>query len=108
MAGPFMVTTETFKAEVLESPVPVLVDFYADWCGPCRALIPILAELSAEAEGRYKVVKVNTDDQPDLSVEYGVNALPTILVFKEGKVKGKLVGLQSKARLVEALDAIRM
>lgn len=108
MAGPFKVTTETFKAEVLESPVPVLVDFYADWCGPCRALIPILADLSAEAEGRYKVVKVNTDDQPDLSVEYGVNALPTILVFKEGKVKGKLVGLQSKARLVEALDAIRM
>ena len=108
MAGPFMVTTETFKAKVLESPVPVLVDFYADWCGPCRALIPILAELSAEAEGRYKVVKVNTDDQPDLSVEYGVNALPTILVFKEGKVKGELVGLQSKARLVEALDAIRM
>lgn len=108
MAGPYQVTTETFKAEVLKSPVPVLVDFYADWCGPCRALIPILAELSAEAEGRYKVVKVNTDDQPDLSVEYGVNALPTILVFKEGKVKGKLVGLQSKARLVEALDAIRM
>jgi thioredoxin reductase (NADPH) len=97
------VTTETFRAEVLESLVPVLVDFYANWCGPCRALIPILTELSAEAAGRYKVVKVNTDEQPNLSVEYGVTALPTLLVIKEGKVVAKLVGLQNKARLVEAL-----
>jgi thioredoxin len=97
------VTNQTFKAEVLDSPVPVLVDFYADWCGPCRALSPTLVKLDGEANGRYKVVKVDADTEPELIDEYQVSALPTVLVFKGGDVKAKLVGLQNKARLVEAL-----
>jgi thioredoxin 1 len=97
------VTNETFKAEVLDSPVPVLVDFYADWCGPCRAMNPTLVELAGEANGRYKVVKVDADAERELSNDYQVRALPTLLVVKDGAVKAKLVGLQNKARLVEAL-----
>jgi thioredoxin 1 len=99
------VTRYTFKAEVLDSPVPVLVDFYADWCGPCRAISPTLAELAGEANGRYKVVKVDTDVETELSRHFAVSALPTLLVVKGGDVKAKLVGLQNKARLVEALEA---
>jgi thioredoxin 1 len=97
------VTNETFKAEVLDSQVPVLVDFYADWCGPCRALNPTLAKLAGEANGRYKVVKVDADAEHELINEYEVSALPTLLVVKNGDVQAKLVGLQNKARLVEAL-----
>ena len=97
------VTGESFKAEVLDSPVPVLVDFYADWCGPCRALSPTLAELAGEANGRYKVVKVDADTEHELIHEYEVNALPTLLVVKDGDVRARLVGLQKKALLVEAL-----
>ena len=104
MIGPNKVTTDRFRAEVLESPVPVIVDFYADWCGPCRALAPVLVELSAEAGGRFKVVKVDAPENPDLTTEYGVSALPTILLFKDGRVTAKLVGLQNKARLLDALD----
>ncbi len=94
-------TGETFKAEVLDSAEPVLVDFYADWCGPCRALTPTLQELSVEG---VKVVKVDAEQERELCSEYGVSALPTLLVVKGGEVKAKLVGLQNKARLVEALS----
>jgi thioredoxin 1 len=97
------VTGESFKAEVLDSPVPVLVDFYADWCGGCRAMNPTLVELAGEANGRYKVVKVDADAERELSNDYRVRALPTFFVVKGGDVKARLVGLQSKARLVEAL-----
>jgi thioredoxin 1 len=97
------VTGETFKAEVLDSRVPVLVDFYADWCGACRAMNPTLVELTGEANGRYKVVKVDADAERELSNDYQVRALPTLFVVKDGDVKAKLVGLQNKARLVEAL-----
>jgi thioredoxin 1 len=97
------VTGETFKAEVLNSPVPVLVDFYADWCGPCRAMNPTLVELAGEANGRYKVAKVDADAERELSNDYQIRALPTLLVVKGGDVKAKLVGRQNKARLVEAL-----
>ena len=99
------VTGYTLKAEVLDSPVPVLVDFYADWCGTCRAMSPTLAELAGEANGRYKVVKVDIDSETDLTRHFRVSALPTLLVVKGGDVKAKLVGLQDKARLVEALEA---
>jgi len=97
-------TKDTFKAEVLESPIPVIVDFYADWCGPCRALTPTLVEMAGEADGKYKIAKVDAENERDLCAEYGVNALPTILVVKGGEVKAKLVGLQNKARLVDALN----
>lgn len=97
------VSNNKFKAEVLDSKVPVLVDFYADWCGPCRALAPTLKEMEAEANGTFKVLKVNSDQENDLCTEYGICSLPTVLVFKGGELKAKLVGLQNKERLVEAL-----
>ncbi len=98
------VTTAEFQSEVLSSDVPVLVDFYADWCGPCRMLAPILEELSAESGGAYKVVKVNTDDNRDLAVQYGVSSLPTLKIFKAGEVATTFVGLKPKADLKAALS----
>jgi thioredoxin 1 len=97
------VTNNKFKTEVLDSSVPVLVDFYADWCGPCRALAPVLKELDGESDGKFKILKVDADAENDLCTEYGISSLPTVLVFKDGKLTAKLVGLQNKARLSEAL-----
>jgi thioredoxin len=105
MNGSNNMTADTFKAEVLESPVPVIVDFYADWCGPCRALAPILSELSAEASGKYKVVKVDVEQERQLANQYSVSALPTILLFKNGDVRAKLVGLQTKKRILEVMES---
>jgi thioredoxin 1 len=98
------VTEADFQSEVLSSDVPVLVDFYADWCGPCRMLGPVLEELSAESAGAYKVVKVNTDENRDLAVKYGVSALPTLKVFKGGEDVETFVGIKSKAVLKESLS----
>lgn len=98
------VTAENFQAEVLESPIPVLVDFYADWCGPCRALSPTLVEMAGDSGGKYKIVKVDTDDQQALAAKYGVSALPTLLTFKAGKMSDKKVGGQPKAKLLESLS----
>ncbi len=106
MAGILNVTHDTFQADVLEAPLPVLVDFYADRCGPCRVLAPVLEAMATEANGRFKIAKVDTDDQLDLAVEYGVTALPTLLIFKGGQVMIKLVGLQKKATLVKALKEV--
>jgi thioredoxin 1 len=97
------VTNDNFQAEVLDSDVPVLVDFYADWCGPCRMLAPVLEELSDESGGKYKIVKVNTDDDKDLALQYGVNSLPTLKVFKGGSVSETFVGIKGKDVLKESL-----
>src|SRR4051794_2673373 len=97
------VTHGTFKTEVLEAPEPILVDFYADRCGACRDLALVLVALAAEG---HKIVKADTDDQPELADEYDVAVLPTLLVFKNGKVRAKLEGLQTKATLVKALKAV--
>ena len=96
-------TKDQFKAEVLESPVPVLVDFWAAWCGPCRLQAAAVQELHNEADDRYKIGKVDTDAEEALAEEYKVNALPTLIVFKGGKEVSRLVGLQSKDRLLKAL-----
>ncbi len=93
-------STENFEKEVLKSEKPVLVDFYADWCGPCNAMAPVLEELAKELEGKVKVGKINVDENPDIAVEYNVMSIPTLIVFKNGKEEKRLVGLRNKEELI--------
>ena len=95
-----------FKAEVLKSPVPTLVDFWAPWCGPCRAVGPVLEQLAAERADSVKVAKLNVDDGPDVAAAYGVQSIPTLMIFKGGKVVERFVGAQPKAVLQRALDRV--
>lgn len=98
-------TSDAFERDVLQSERPTLVDFYADWCGPCRATAPVLDELSQELEGQANVVKVNVDESPELATQYGVEAIPTFIVIRNGKAVTKLVGIQSKQALAKAIAA---
>ena len=100
-----LLTTESFEAEVYEAGVPVLVDFYADWCGPCKAMGPVVEALAGECEGKAKVCKINVDESQDVAVEYGVMSIPTFIVFKGRDVKAKFIGMQDKKTLSGALDA---
>ena len=92
--------SENFEKEVLNSNEPVLVDFYADWCGPCNAMAPVIEELAKELEGKVKVGKINVDENPDIAVEYNVMSIPTLIVFKNGKEEKRLVGLRNKEELI--------
>jgi thioredoxin 1 len=99
-------TSENFQQEVLESPVPVLVDFWSPNCAPCRRIAPLIEELSAHCDDRYRVGKVDAYDQPDLATRYRVSALPTLLFFNRGKVVSSLVGYHDKGTLLKALQLI--
>ncbi|RIK74404.1 MAG: thioredoxin [Planctomycetota bacterium] len=101
------VTDNQFDAEVLKSSVPVLVDFWAPWCGPCRMLTPVIEELAGENAGSAKVVKVNIDDSPGVAGSYGVSSIPTVMVFKGGDVVDRFVGVQPKSKLQAAIDAAK-
>ena len=99
-------TEENFKSEVIESSQPVLVDFWAEWCGPCKMIAPAIEELAADFDGKAKVVKVNVDEHPKLAQEYGVRSIPTLLFFRDGKVSEQLVGAAQKDTLAEKLNSL--
>lgn len=97
-------TTDNFEAEVLGSDVPVLVDFWATWCMPCRMLAPVIEEIASENEGKIKVGKVNVDENPDLARTYRVMSIPTVLVFKNGELTATSVGVDSKENILKLLE----
>jgi thioredoxin 1 len=101
------ITDTNFESQVLQSAEPVLVDFWAPWCGPCRMIAPMIDELAAEYSGSIKVGKVNIDDNPMSSGSYGVSSIPTIMIFKGGQVVDRFVGVQPKTKLQAALDEAR-
>ena len=100
---PVQVTTDTFKKEVLESDIPVIVDFWAQWCRPCLMVAPILEEIAEEYEGKVKVAKVNVDEEGYFSNQYKVSSIPTLYLFENGEVKTQVIGLMRKEDLIKKL-----
>jgi thioredoxin 1 len=100
------VSQATFGPEVLQATVPVVVDFWAEWCGPCKMLGPVLDEIAAEKGDAVKVVKVNVDEEPDLAVEYGIRNIPALFFFKDGELKDKALGVQPKSEIIKRLMAL--
>lgn len=94
------ITKENFEAEVLKSDIPVILDFWATWCGPCRMIAPTLAEIAEENAGKVKVGKVNVDDEMDLAVQFGITAIPTLIAFKDGQQVNQAMGVMSKEQIL--------
>jgi thioredoxin 1 len=100
---PVVVTDDSFQSEVVSSTTPVLVDFWAIWCGPCKMIAPVVEELAAEMDGKLKVAKVDVDANPKIAMQFGIRSIPTLLIFKDGKVVEQIVGAVPKRHLVEKL-----
>jgi thioredoxin 1 len=101
------VSDQDFATEVLQSAEPVLLDFWAPWCAPCRMIAPVIEALAAENQGSVKVAKVNIDESPNTASSYGVSSIPTLMIFKGGEVVDRFVGVQPKKRLQDALDQVK-
>ncbi len=104
MSKPAEVTDADFESEVLKSDLPVLVDFWAPWCGPCRMVAPVVEELAGEYDGKVKFVKLNTDDNIQTASRYGIRSIPTLLVFKGGEAVDQVIGFRPKSDLKRTLD----
>ncbi|MEH1833865.1 MAG: thioredoxin [Nostoc sp.] len=104
MSTAAQVTDSSFKQEVLDSHVPVLVDFWAPWCGPCRMVAPVVDEISEQYKGQIKVVKVNTDENPNVASQYGIRSIPTLMIFKGGQKVDMVVGAVPKTTLASTLE----
>jgi len=100
------VSDESFDREVLKADLPVLIDFWAPWCGPCKAIAPVVEELAKEYAGKLKVVKMNVDDNPQTPSKYGVRGIPNLILFKGGEVRDQIVGAVPKAQLVKAVTQV--
>lgn len=105
MSKPLELTDANFSKEVESSSEPVLVDFWAEWCGPCRMVGPVVEELAGEYEGKAKVGKVNVDNNPEVSVKYGIRSIPALLIFKNGEVVDQIIGAVPKTQIKKQLDA---
>ncbi len=100
------ITDDNFKEEVIDSDKPVLIDFWAVWCGPCKMIAPIVEELAVEFEGKAKIGKLDVDSNQQTSIKYGVRSIPTLLIFKDGEVKETIIGAVPKAKVVEKLNSV--
>jgi thioredoxin 1 len=106
MAGVTPIVDDSFEREVLQSTTPVLIDFWAPWCAPCRALAPVVEEIAREYDGKLKVVKMNVDENPRTPSRYGVRGIPNLILFKGGEVKDQIIGAVPKAQLVKAIGNV--
>lgn len=101
-----IISKENFKAEVLDSKIPVVLDFWATWCGPCKMIAPILEQIADEYDGKIKVAKANVDEQMDLAIQYQVEVIPTLFYFKDGEMKKKTVGVMTKQEILDIVNAL--
>jgi thioredoxin 1 len=103
-AGVLDITDNNFETDVLQSPTPVLVDFWAPWCGPCKMLSPVIDQLAQEVQGKYRIAKVNTEDAGAIAIRYNIHSIPTLLVFNNGREVNRLTGIHSKNEIKKALE----
>lgn len=106
MNEPININEASFERAVIKSPIPVLVDFWAAWCGPCKMIGPLLEEIAKEGDGRYRITKVNIDDEPALQQRFNVRSVPTLLFFQGGELRDQLVGAAPKKAILDKLDAL--